>query len=916
MSVWGKSHKEVFSELNSSEGGITGDDARERLKRYGYNELKEKKKISPLQILIRQFKNFLIILLLIAALISMGVGFFEGSIGEGINALLIVMIVVFIAVVGFYQEYHAERELEALKEMLAPDAIVLRDGLKKKIPAKNIVPGDIILLEAGDRIPADARLFEAIELKIDESALTGESVSVPKTIETLEGAVQLADRRNMVFMGTSATYGKGKAVVVETGMNTAFGEIATKLQEIEEERTPLQRKLDKLGKDIGVVVLILCAIVFFSGLLINKEEPITMFIIAIALAVAAVPEGLPGVVTVALATGTRRMVESNVIIRKLPAVETLGCTTVICSDKTGTLTKNEMTIRKLYMVDAVVYVTGEGYSPRGEFLLRGEKIEINENESLKLLLRIGALCNNASLGKTDDRWTITGDPTEACLIVASEKAGVEQERLEREYPRVGEMPFDSDRKMMTTIHEIKEGKIAYVKGAPDMIMEKCDRILDEGRVRAITEDDRDRILKMNENFGRGALRILGMAYREIDTHDYTPENTEKNLVFVGLAGMIDSPREDAIGAVEECRKAGIKSVMITGDHKITAIAVAKEVGMYREGDRALTGMELDDISDEELEKMVEDVSIYARVSPQHKLRIVDALKKRGHVVAMTGDGVNDAPALKRADIGIAMGITGTDVSKEASDMVLVDDNFASIVSAVEEGRGIYGNIKKFFAYLISGNIGEVTIIFLSCLIPSLLHIPLPIALTAAQILIINLVTDGLPALALGVDPFEPHAMRRKPRNSKEPIHAGLTPFILGYPLIMVAVTLILFLWIYNPEIGNDMEAQTVVFLTIAMFEMYQAFSARSTRYPSIEVGIFRNKYLILAVSFSFLFCLALVYLPLDQVLIPFTGGENLRDALHVTYIDPGIFILILLLSSTGFIYLELHKLWREHRSGE
>ncbi|MCK4492256.1 MAG: HAD-IC family P-type ATPase, partial [Candidatus Altiarchaeales archaeon] len=409
---------------------------------------------------------------------------------------------------------------------------------------------------------------------------------------------------------------------------------------------------------------------------------IESFIIAIALAVSAVPEGLPAVVTISLALGARELVKKNAIIRKLASAETLGATTVICSDKTGTLTKNEMTIRKLYVGDDVVDVTGEGYSPTGEFLLRGEKIEIRENESLKLLLRIGALCNNASLGKTDGRWTITGDPTEACLIVASEKAGLEQERLEREYPRVGEMPFDSERKMMTTIHEIKEEKLAYVKGAPDMIMEKCDRILDEGRVRAITEEDRDRILKMNENFGREALRILSIAYREIDAQDYTPENTEKNLVFVGLAGMIDPPREDAIGAVEQCRKAGINSVMITGDHKITAIAVAKEVGMYRQGDRALTGIELDDISDEELDGMVEDVSIYARVSPQHKLRIVDALKKRGHVVAMTGDGVNDAPALKRADIGIAMGITGTDVSKEASDMVLVDDNFSSIVSAV------------------------------------------------------------------------------------------------------------------------------------------------------------------------------------------------------------------------------------------
>ncbi|MBD3388012.1 MAG: calcium-translocating P-type ATPase, PMCA-type [Candidatus Altiarchaeales archaeon] len=881
--------KGVYGGLQSSEGGLTSDEAGARLARDGPNKLAEKKGISPLQILAEQFKDFLILLLIGAAVISIVVGVYEQSVQEMVEASLILVIVLFIVVVGFYQQYNAEKELEALKELMTPQAVVLRDGAKKNVDAGDLVKGDIVFLESGSRIPADLRVVEAIELRCDESSLTGESTPVDKREAEVEADAPLADRACMLYMGTNVVYGRGKAVVVGTGMDTELGKIAGHLQDIKDERTPLQDRLDRLGKQIGVGVIFLCVVVFAAGLLAGDMPWLEMFMVAIALAVAAVPEGLPGVVIVALASGTRRMVKENAIIRKLPAVETLGSTTVICSDKTGTLTKNEMTVKRIWVDGKSVEVEGEGYSLKGGF--KGEV-----GPDLKELLKAGALVCEATV---DERGNITGDPTEAAIVVAAAKNGLRQEGLKAEYAQVDEVPFSSERKRKSTIHEGPEGMVAYGLGAPDVVLESCTKLLRGGMEVPLAEKEREGILDANQDYASKAYRVLGLTRRKL-TRGYDHGRVEEGMTFLGLVAMIDPPREESRESVELCREAGIRVVMITGDHKLTATAIASDLGIHHEGDKVLTGPELEKTSDEQLRELVGEVSVYARVSPVHKLRIVDALQSKGNVVAMTGDGVNDAPALKKADIGVAMGITGTDVSKEASDMVLTDDNFSSIVKAVEEGRGIYDNIRKFFAYLISGNIGEVAVVFLSSVIPGV-----PIALTASQILIINLVTDGLPALALGVDPFEPGAMKRKPRPRTEPLHHGLSPFILWYPLLMIIVTMGLFLWVWDPVRENVFEAQTTAFLSIAFFEMYQAYASRSTRYPAFRVGLFKNRWLVAAVTFSLLVLLFLLYVP---VAIPLTS-LSLQELTHSAALEPDMFLTVAVLSSMGFIYLELHKWW-------
>ncbi|MFH1722429.1 MAG: HAD-IC family P-type ATPase [Candidatus Altiarchaeota archaeon] len=895
-----KSKEEVLEKLSTGRDGLSEENAKALLCRHGPNELEEVKGESPLQMLARQFKDFLIIILLCAAFVSLAIGYIDGSIEEAVDSVVIIVIVAFIVVVGFYQEYSAKRELDALKKILTPTAVVIREGKKKKIAAQELVPGDIIILETGDRIPADARLIETINLRIDESALTGESRPSSKTVDSVSEEAVLADRKCMAYMVTNVSAGRAKAVVIATGMDTEIGKIASHIARIEEEQTPLQARLEDLGKKIGWGVLGICLIVFIVGILFQTRAPVEMFLIAVALAVAAVPEGLPGVVTVALSTGMKRMVRRHAIVRRLLAVETLGSTTVICSDKTGTLTKNEMTVTKVF-VDGTDYdVTGTGYELKGELTVDGKKAE--SSDGVKLLSRIGILCNNASVDQKGNQVSITGDPTEACLIVLGAKAGLDETQTEEEFPRLGEVPFDSQRKRMTTIHKTSEGNFAYVKGAPDVVLELCESILEQGQIRKITAEDKKKILLKNEQYANDALRVLAGAYRKVEG-GILDDKIEQNLTFVNLYGMIDPPREDAIDAVALCKQAGLKLIMITGDHLLTALAIAKKMD-FTDNKEALTGVELEKLTDEELTERVESVGIFARVSPEHKLRIITALKSHGHVVAMTGDGVNDAPALKMADIGISMGITGTDVAQQASDMVLTDDNFASIVASVEEGRGIYDNIRKFFAYLISGNIVEVAVIFLSIIAATVLP-GLPVAMTAAQILLINLVTDGLPALALGIDPFEPNAMKQKPRKKDEPIYANLNPFILWYPLIATIITFGLFVtaWLRT---GNDAHAQTVTFLSIALFELYQAFASRSTKYPSFSVGIFKNPWLIAAVAASLVVCLGIVYISVE---VPFIG-LTLPDVFDTFPIPFTEFLIILALSSLGFIYLEIAKYWQ------
>ncbi|UCD27130.1 MAG: HAD-IC family P-type ATPase, partial [Candidatus Bathyarchaeota archaeon] len=705
--------EELMRGLKTSEEGLSIEETQRRLQEFGPNELVERKGITPLQIFLRQFKDVFVIMLVIAIAISV-------LIGEIPDASIIGAIVVLNSVVGFVNEYRSEKAMEAMKKLTAPKARVLRDGREMLVPAIEVVPGDIVLLEAGDRIPADSRLFEVVDLKTDEAVLTGESTPVGKTTEVLEVKTPVADRNNSLFMATHVTYGRGKAVVTSTGMSTQFGKIAEMVQAVEEVETPLKRKLTTFAKKLGMIIIGVCIVIFalelyeFFILRVSVGAEVIgnildAFEIAVALAVSAVPEGLPAVVTISLALGARELAKRNAVIRKLASAETLGATTIICSDKTGTLTKGEMTVRQIYVDGKMVDVTGVGYQPVGEFLSKGTHIEPKENEALSLLLRAGSLCTNAHY----DGENVIGDTTEGALIVAAAKAQMNKKNLEARYPRVHETPFTSERKRMTTVHKTPEGElVAYVKGAPEIILERSTHILKDGKAEKLSAKEKRITLETNENMARKALRVLSVAYKKLS--DNTPANTsedvvEKGLVFVGLMGMIDPPREEAKQANQTCQQAGIKTVMITGDHKLTAVAIAKELGMLK-SERVLTGTELDSITDEDFEKMAEDVSVYARVSPEHKLRIVKALKKKGHIVAMTGDGVNDAPALKQSDIGVAMGITGTDVTREAADMVLADDNFATIVTAVEGGRAIYDNIRKFSFFLLRSNFDELLII--------------------------------------------------------------------------------------------------------------------------------------------------------------------------------------------------------------
>jgi len=837
--------------------GLNAELAAERLSEFGPNRLEEEGGVPAWRQFLGQFTEFIILVLIGAAVVS-------GILQEWVDAAAILVIVVLNGILGFVQEYRAERALEALKKMAAPLAKVVRGGDISSIPAEELVPGDVILLEMGDLVPADARLIEDHLLEVDEASLTGESVPVRKDADVAlpEGA-SLGDRRNMVYSSTVVTYGKGAAVVTDTGMDTQLGKIAHLVQTMGRQQTPLQERLDRVGKLLVYACLVIVGVVFGLGLW-RGVALVEMFLTSVSLAVAAIPEGLPAVVTIALALGVRRMVQRNALIRKLPSVETLGSATVICTDKTGTLTQSEMTVRKIGFLDKVVNVSGDGYEPEGDFSVDGRAVD-PDDAALEMALKIGVLCNNARLraDRSDGtRWGVVGDPTEGAILAAAAKADLWRSELEGQYEMIQELPFDSNRKRMTTIWRGPEGEVtAYVKGAPDVIIELCTQVREDGQVKAASSEDKERLLALNNQFAQEAMRVLAVAYRRLEApvREPTVEEVEEDLVFSALMAMKDPPRAEAKEAISTARRAGLEVVMITGDHRDTAVAIARELELYRDGDLALTGAELDQLSDQELEEMVDKVRVYARVSPEHKLRIVRAWASQGHIVAMTGDGVNDAPALKEADIGIAMGITGTDVSKEASDMILTDDNFASIVAAVEEGRAIFDNIRRFIHFLLSCNIGELLAMFLA----SLVGTPLP--LLPIQILWVNLATDSLPALALGVEPAEPGGMERPPRPPSEGVITRSMALMMTFQgAIIGLLTLAAFALEYYVVGGGIDRARVMAFSTTIFAQNVHAFNVRSNRYSIFQLGLFSNRWLVAAFGAVILSELAVIYVPFLQ----------------------------------------------------
>ncbi len=898
---------EAIHALKGKKDGLSSEEVQKRLQEYGPNELKKEKRKSPFKLFLEQFTNILIIILLAAMVLSIIIGLQSQSAAEIYDAVVIFAIVMACAVLGFTQEYKAEKALEALKKMTAPTATVLRDGKEVELETRDIVPGDIILLYTGDKVPADARLIEAINMKTDEASLTGESTSVNKNVASLPEEIIVSDRRNSVFTGTVVVYGRGKGVVTSTGMNTEFGKIAKMVQVTEEEETPLEKRMAHVGKWLGIFCVAVCFFVAALGI-IRGYEFLVMILWGISLAVAAVPEALPAVVTGALAVGMYRMAKENSIVRRLPAVETLGCTSVICSDKTGTLTKGEMTVQRIYVNDKALKVTGVGYEPKGEFLFEDKKLDPTREKVLHTLLKAATLCNDAKLGKEEGRWAVKGDPTEGALVVAAAKAGLWKEEIEKEEPRMSEIPFSSERKRMTTTHEVHgDGKIAYMKGAPEIVLEKCNKVYTNGKARKLTDEKRKQILAVNEAMAIQALRNLGFAYKELpESMNSLDEEDEKDFVFLGIMGMIDPPRDEVKDAIYMCNKAGIKVVMVTGDHKLTALAVAKALNLIGENEgedgKVLTGVELDKVDDEDFEKMVENIAIYARVSPEHKVRIVKALRDKGYVCAMTGDGVNDAPALKMADIGIAMGITGTEVTKEASDMVLTDDNFATIVRAVKEGREVYENIKKYLTYLLQCNIMEILVLFIAMLLSP--ESQSALALTTIQILWVNLTTDGLPAIALGVDPGDPDLMEKKPRDPKASVFTrNVKIYLIAVPILTTALMLIGYFY-HEPWLGgkNLIEARTQLFTSVVLVELAIAITARSLRYTVFKVGVFKNKFLWLAILSSLGLQLIVLYTP------------QLHSVFDITYPDLSDWMVGIAFTLITFFSIEIGKFITSRRS--
>ncbi|MDD5774140.1 MAG: calcium-transporting P-type ATPase, PMR1-type [bacterium] len=866
--------------------GLSSREIKDRLDKYGYNQLEEAKGRSPVGIFLDQFKDFIVWVLVSAALVS-------GFLKEWIDAFVIILIVILNAILGFVQEYRAEKSLQALKKLSSPNSKAIRDGKNCVIPSKELVPGDLIELEAGDNVPADSRIvWLTSNFAVQEASLTGESTPSSKTSIALEEKdVPLADRANMIYMGTFVSAGKARAIVVETGMKTELGKIAGMIQSIEDESTPLQKKLDEFGKWIVYICFILVGIIFLIGLL-RGGKVLDLFLTAVSLAVAAIPEGLPAIVTISLALGVQRMVKRHALIRKLPSVETLGSATVICSDKTGTLTKNEMTVQMVFADDKLFKVSGIGYEPTGNLSLEDTQINASDFPGLNKTLLSGVLCNGAQLTKVNDIYKIIGDPTEGAILTLAGKANIWKKEKEEEYPFVDEIPFDSERKKMTVIRRTDHKYFAFVKGAPDVLINGCAYIENSSKVGLLTKEGREKIDRINNELAGKAMRVLGIAYKVLETlpPKIDAKSIEKDMIFLGLAAMIDPARPEVKKAMEECKDAGIKTVMITGDHKNTAVAIAKELGFFNEDSIALTGEELDKLSEEEFSKKVRNISVYARVSPEHKLRIVRAWKKLKEIVAMTGDGVNDAPAVKEADIGVAMGITGTDVTKEVASMIVTDDNFASIVAAVEEGRGIYDNIKKFILYLLSCNAGEIFVMFIASVSG------LPIPLLPIHILWVNLVTDGLPAFALGVDPANPNIMKRPPLAANESIvnkERAITMVLQGLFIALCSLSTFIFL-LYVAK-GSLIYARTGAFIVLSCSQLFHSFNCRSTTRSIFEMGIFTNSKLVLAAIISFLLQMMVVY-------IPFFDKIFKTEQLSMTHLG-----LVILISSFPLWAMEIVK---------
>ncbi|HEY9075079.1 MAG TPA: cation-translocating P-type ATPase [Anaerolineaceae bacterium] len=933
---------DVLEKLNTTlQSGLTSEEAARRLETYGPNQLKEKPRPSFLRLVFDQLNNFLMILLIIAAVVS-------AFLGETIDAGAILAIVVLNAVLGVIQENRAEQALAALKKMAAPEAQVLRNGSRVSVPASQLVPGDVVFLEAGNFIPADIRLVEAVNLRVEEAALTGESVPVQKNANVvLDNNASLGDRKNAVFMGTMVNYGRGRGVVVATGMRTQLGLIADMLQSVAEESTPLQERLEQLAKLLGIGALVICGVVFAAGLLrsdMSITEITRIFMVAVSLAIAAVPEGLPAVVTISLALGMREMVNRHALIRRLASVETLGSATVICSDKTGTLTQNEMTVTEIWVDRKTFEITGTGYTPKGEFLLDGEKIDLAAYPGVGTALWVGVLNNDAQLEKIENSggeigFRMVGDPTEGSILVAAAKAGVVKEQINEDYPREQEIPFDSNRKRMVTMHRIadphdedaspirgkqqQEWYAIVIKGAPDVVLNLCTHYqgLDDS-VKPLDEATRQNILSSNDKMTYKALRVLGLAYRLVPAlpEEINSAELEQDMIFAGMVGMIDPARAEVKPALQSARKAGIRTIMITGDYPNTARAIAEGIALLQPDHQVLAGKQLDEMDDATLQREVRQTDVFARVSPEHKMRIVEALRANGEVVAMTGDGVNDAPAIKLADIGVAMGITGTDVAKGTADMVLTDDNYASIVSAVEQGRIIYANIRKFVYFLLSSNVAEIMIIF----IPTLLGLPNP--LTAIQLLWLNLLTDGAPALALAMEKGDPDVMERKPRPKTEPIINGpmqagiliqtiaqtgavLTAFIIGLIWEVQALGIsmgnnpLAFLFQYQDWAGHGLEtAQTMAFITLSLCELFRAYTVRSERVSLFRLGIFSNKWMQYAVGASIL------------LLVLVSGVPFLQEVFNTRFLTPSELVIVLGLAILPAIAEEIYKFFLRRRA--
>lgn len=874
------STQDVLNKFESNINGISDDVAKQRLNKYGYNKLKEAKRKSLIIKILEQFKDVMLIVLIISAILS---AFVSARMDEPMTDTFIILFVVILnAILGVIQESKAEKAIEALKNMSLPYIKVRRESKVESIKTEELVVGDIVLLEAGDSVPADMRIIVNHSLRVEESALTGESVPVDKTNQQIksDGRVALADRNNMLYSGSSVVYGRGEAIVVATGMNTELGKIATALANQKPEITPLQKKMNQLSKVLSIVVVIIAVAMFIIGYFVQKNNILDVFMLAISLAVAAIPEGLSAVITITLAMGVQKMAKEKAIVRKLSAVEALGATEVICSDKTGTLTQNKMTLRKIYITNKEFDVS--------------EIKELNDINDIKIdktdfdiLTKVYSLCNDTKFGEDGGKKILLGDPTETCLIEFAQKVGYDKEKMDIQYERVDELPFDSTRKMMTTVNNYEdETYIECTKGAVESVLSNCNKILINGKLENITQELKDKIFENNISMAKEALRVLACAYR-IYKKDEGIDKSETNLVFAGLVGMIDPPRKEAKHAVERCYNAGMIPIMITGDNKETAVAIAKEIGIIKENEEAVTGLEVDSMSDEELYNRVENIRVYARVSPENKIRIVKAFKKHGKTVAMTGDGVNDAPALKGADIGVGMGITGTEVSKSVSSMVLADDNFATIVVAIKEGRRIYTNIQNVIAYLLASNLAEILIIFIATLFNKVLLAPI-------QILWINLITDTIPAIALGFEREEKDIMRQKPRNANESI---FTPFLILRIVIPALIKVLAIFIIYNvaDKLYGSLVASGAVFITLSYIEILFSFVCRSDKKSIFKIGLFTNKPM-------FICCALTIALQTVITFTPFLG-----NLLKVPTISTRLFIYIIAISIICFIIFEIVK---------